>query len=98
MPDTAAINQIRTFEASTQSATLSNTAMTLESSASKPDSDSVTLLADLPNIHSIPSKTWKKILTEEYLDMAELRPESWRLEELLYLQGDPHTTNNCSTR
>ena len=99
MPDTEAIAQVQTFETSSQGATQYSTAATLESSTSTSDGDPDVLLPNLPNIPAIPPKTCKKILAGEYLDMAELRPESWRLEELLYLQvGDLHTATNCSTR
>ena len=44
-------------------------------------------MPEFPNIPAIPLKTCKKILAGEYIDMAELRPDSWRMEELLYLQS-----------
>ena len=41
-------------------------------------------LAALPGIPAVPQKVAKKLLGGEYVDMAEMRPVAWRMEELTY--------------
>ena len=43
-------------------------------------------MSSIPGIPAIPQKLSQKILAGDYVEMAELRPDSWRMEELLYLQ------------
>ncbi len=51
-------------------------------------------LAALPGIPAVPQKVSKKLLGGEYVDMAEMRPDAWRMEELMYAgQSD---TSTCS--
>ena len=41
-------------------------------------------VAALPGIPAVPQKVAKKLLGGEYVDMAEMRPDAWRMEELMY--------------
>ena len=41
----------------------------------------------IPGIPAVPQKLAHKILAGDYLEMAELLPDSWRMEELLYQQS-----------
>ena len=41
----------------------------------------------IPGIPAVPYKLSQKILASNYVEMAELIPDSWRMEELLYQQS-----------
>ena len=56
-------------------------------------------LQDIPpslSVPAIPKKLLNKILTGEYVDMAELRSDSWKMEELLY-QTPPATVQGLGS-
>ena len=41
----------------------------------------------IPGIPAVPHKLSHKILAGDYVEMAELLPDSWMMEELLYQQS-----------
>ena len=101
MPNARLLQDVQTFnndegQGQVTSAQLAGTPLVAEEQQS--DSSIPLELEFPPNIPAIPPKTVKKILAGEYVDMAELRPDSWRMEELLYLHSAGDTTNNVRTR
>ena len=48
-------------------------------------------LITLPGIPAVPARISQMILVDEYVEIVELCPDSWRMEELLFqYPGNPH--------
>ena len=56
------------------------------------------IISSLVGIPAIPQKIVQRILAGDYVDIAELCPDSWRMEELLFQQSSGHTDCSATPR
>ena len=93
-PDLRTLGHMPTFDSSSDNPASWNVPQHLKltlAGGSEDDSAMVSFSA-LPGLPAVPQKVVKKILGGEYVEMADLRSDAWRMEELLYSSSDQSST------
>ena len=87
------LRDLPTYDGGDQAAQLVTRRLDLTGSAlgvATEQTEYVTISA-LPGLPAVPQKVVKKILGGEYIDMAELLPDAWRMEELMFTSQSAQT-------